>query len=521
MPPQETDVLVVGAGPTGLALALVLRQAGLRVLVVERSTSRDRRTRAITLHAPTLEFLDALGLLTEVREKGLALERISFHTHQGSYHGPLTGLDSTVDGYLNLPQPVYEELLEEAARDSGVLFRHGTTYLGHSGGDRSPDHSPDESPDEPLTVRLNGAGGPSLVRCRYLIGCDGAGSQVRARLGSSLEGRHAPASYLLVEGTPLLPATEPETGIYVGRAGMVTLAPLPSGQVRVAGPADMMLALDKDAQVTADQVATLVDALGFGDRLRLKQVARVAQYTVQERIASRMAEGRVALAGDAAHLNAPAGGQGLNLGIGDVLDLAWRIVYAIRHDTAADMAGYESERREAAAEAIAAADVLPLVQRMRTAGGTADEETLRQALTRHAPRWSQLYPHHPAPDAPDLPGAYRLEKGTRVPTAVRETTGPVDLLPAGTDATLSTLLVAHPSFLARARDLAGGHTELLGCPPVGMLDTVPLDEHHPRVRAMWPQGAAALLVRPDRRVAAVLTADALAGGARRLALSTT
>ncbi|MFE3182404.1 FAD-dependent monooxygenase [Streptomyces violascens] len=508
MADQETDVLVVGAGPTGLALAVVLRQAGLKVTVVERGTSRDQRTRAITLHAPTLEFLDALNLLAAVREQGLPLERISFHTHHGSYHGSLTGLDSSVDGYLNLPQPAYEELLEGVARDSGVDFRYGTTYMGHSGGSHSP--------DEPLTVRLDGDSGPALVRCQYLVGCDGAGSQVRARLGSSMEGRHAPASYLLVEGEPLRPASEPETGIYVGEAGMVTLAPLPAGQVRIAGPADMMLALDKNAQVTADQVATLVDALGFGDRLRLRQVERVAQYTVQERIASRMADGRVALAGDAAHLNAPAGGQGLNLGIGDVLALAWRIVYAIRHNSTVDMAAYEAERREAAAEAIAAANVLPLVQRMRTARGAADKESLQQTLTRHAPRWSQLYPHHPAPDAPELPGAYRLEEGTRVPTAVREGGEQIDLLPAEADATLSTLLVRHRSSLAEMRDVAGDRAALLGCPPVGTLNTVRLDEDHPRIRAMWPQDAAALLVRPDRRVAAVLAVDA----PRRLKLST-
>ena len=503
------DVVVVGAGPVGLALASLLRRADVRCLVVERQAQRDQRTKAITVHAPTLEFLQSLGLLDDILLRGVKMETISFHIRDGgSFHGRMTGMDSVVDGYVNIPQPSYEELLEHYALDNGASISSGVGYVSHQAGDDSGG----------IMVSLSG-GRQTQVRCSYLVGCDGVGSTVREQLGIQMIGRHVPSSYLLAEGKPAERIDVPETGIYVANSGMATLLPLPGGLVRIAGPVATGLILDQDERVTIDSFARTVDNLGFGDRLRLAEVARTAHYVVQERIAERFVDGSVVLAGDAAHLNAPAGGQGLNLGIADAVALAWRLVLALRQDNVGFLAGYDSERRAAAEEGIATSNVFPLVQRMRTAVTAVQYEQVQHDLDGHAVRWSQLYPntdaqkHNRSTDRL----AYQLTEGARVPTVVRSagTAAPdFPLLPVDLSIDRSTILLlgssdhhAVEAKLAAIRAESDRLTDGLGIPKVGEIRVVHAPAEILAARSLWSRDTTALLVRPDRRVAAVIGPD--------------
>ena len=489
---KNVDVVVAGAGPTGLVLAGLLSRAGVKVLVAERRISRGDRPKAVVLHAPTLELLDSFGLLDDVIARSIPLERFGFHVAgAGDFSVEMTGTDSHLAGYRNLPQPVLEGLLEKYALDYGAQIGYGVSYLSH------------ESTGSGISVRFEGH---EDVRCSYLIGSDGPRSAVRESLGIAMAGRSLTTSYLLVEGVPQQLVGRDEVGVYVGASGMVTMMPIPGDQVLMAGPVVSGLSLERGAQVPWSQVGDAIETLGFGSRLRLAEAVRTSHYSVDLRVAERLVDGRVVLAGDAAHLNTPAGGQGLNLGIGDAVALSWRILVALNTSDPGVLAGYDSERREFAAKVGKTTFLAPLIERIRT----ADDETkpaIRNELDELALSWSQLYPGQE-----NWHGAhYELGVGARVPSRLRTDAGLVPFLAPSDRVDGSTLLLfddADTGSIATG-GTAGAVGSGLRIPPVQAVHRAPRPADDGRVTA--PANARGLLVRPDRRVAGVLRDDDLPG----------
>ncbi|MEU4043263.1 FAD-dependent oxidoreductase [Streptomyces antibioticus] len=476
---ENYDVVVVGGGPTGLVTAGLLARAGTRVLVAERRPHRGDRPKAVVLHAPTLELLDALGLLDDVVARSIPLERFAFRVSGGAeFTAEMTGMDSHLDGYRNLPQPVLEGLLEKYSLEYGAHIERGVGYLSH------------EVTDSGATVRFDGR---DDVRCSYLVGADGPRSAVRESLGVAMTGRSLTTSYLLVEGVPQELVGRDEVGVHVGEHGMVTMMPIPGDQVLVAGPAVAGLALERGAEVPWSTIAEAVETLGFGSRLRLAEAVRTSHYSVDLRVADRLVSGRVALAGDAAHLNTPAGGQGLNLGIGDAVALSWRILAALKNDDPDLLLGYDPERREFAAKVGRTTFLAPLIERIRS----VDEHSrpaVQRELDELALCWSQLYPGEENWRAD---GRYELGVGARVPTRIRADGRLLPFLDPHDRADASTLLWFDG---APPEDLGAIETGA-ALPPVREVRRVaaPVGD-----RVAVPEGARGLLVRPDRRVARVL-----------------
>ncbi|MBT2481752.1 FAD-dependent monooxygenase [Streptomyces sp. ISL-94] len=484
---KNYDVVVAGAGPTGLVLAGLLSRAGVKVLVAERRLHRGDRPKAVVLHAPTLELLDSFGLLDDVVARSIPLERFAFHVGgAGEFCADMTGMDSHVDGYRNLPQPVLEGLLEKYALEYGAHIEYGVSYVSH------------DAEDSGISVRFEGH---DDVRCTYLLGSDGPRSAVRQTLGIPMIGRSLTTSYLLVEGIPQELVGRNEVGVHVGKNGMVTMMPLPDDQVLMAGPVVSGLSLERGAEVPWSQIADAIETLGFGSRLRLSQAIRTSHYSVDLRVAERLVAGHVVLAGDAAHLNTPAGGQGLNLGIGDAVALSWRILVALNNDDSGVLAGYDEERRQFAAKIGQTTFLAPLIDRMRAAND-ATLPAIQEELNELALSWSQLYP-----GPGNWNGAhYELGVGARVPSWIRTDAGLIPFLAPSDRIDGSTLVLFDGAE-------TGAVESGLPIPPVREVHRI---SRPGSGRVTVPAHARGLLVRPDRRVAKVLGGPGHLDGVRSL-----
>ncbi|MFE0105807.1 FAD-dependent oxidoreductase [Streptomyces sp. NPDC059009] len=472
LPDAGTSVLIVGAGPTGLLLGCELRRRGIDCTVIDQAPAIDQRTRAVMVHAASLETLCDLGLRSETERHGIRQQRIAFHLHHGAvYTVEFSGLDTPYPYYVNIPQPAMEAILARAFTERGGRLLRAVRYRGHH----------EDAAAQHLTAELTDGKGTFRIQARYLIGADGAASTVRAALGLSFDGTTYPMSYLLAEGSPQQRPDPDTSSMHIGPDGAVSLLPLPGGSVRVAGPATADL-LTRDTDVTAAAFRAAVDRLGFGPALRLTHTDRLAHYQVHERLAARFHHGRTALAGDAAHLNSPAGGQAMNTGFADAVALAWRLAALVRGRTGDDLlADYARERRAAATDVARTTGVLHLLQAMRDATTPHARRHVQESLDGYAEAWSQLYATYPAGTESRtlLPRreTHRLDVGARVPGHTPEADGPT--------------LLHHPA----ARPAPG-------LAPPGT-PTRPLTT---RQAAWLPAGAQAVLVRPDRHVAAVIPA---------------
>ncbi|HEY5834840.1 FAD-dependent monooxygenase [Streptomyces sp.] len=487
----EVEVLVVGAGPTGLMLGCELRARGVDCLVVERGPDIDPRTRAVMVHAASLERFEALGQREALEARGITQLRIGFHTHGGYWALDFTDQDTPFPYYLNIPQPAVEAVLADAYRDLGGRLVRGVDYQGH------------REEDGAVLVRLRTGTGDVTVAARWLVGADGSNSTVRQELGLGFDGITYPMSYLLAEGIPLAEPRRDESAMYIGTGGAVSLLPMPDGTVRVAGPVARQL-LDRDAALEFDEFQDTVGELGFGATLRLAKPDRLAHYQVHERLADRLRVGRALLVGDAGHLNSPAGGQAMNTGFADAAALAWRLARLTGSGDGdpALLDDYARERRAAAAEVARTTGVLPLLEAMRAASDASDasatadaERAVQDGLAGLADSWSQLYMSYPAPGEDDGTAlatagnrtTHRLRPGARVPRHVPDRDHFTLLLPPDTP----------------AADGAGV-AATAGLPPSTVI------ARQTARQAAFLTEPAPVLVRPDGYVAAVLGPD---GGA--------
>ena len=330
------DVLIAGGGPTGMMLAAELRLHGVRVVVLEKDREPVSYVRALGLHVRSIEVMDQRGLL----DRFLALgTKYPLAGHFAAItKPPVEHLDTTHPYTLGIRQTLVEPILIEHATEVGADIRRGCELVGLS------------QDDEGVTAEL--ADGTTLT-ARFLVGCDGGRSTVRKLLGVGFPGEPSSADTLLGE----MEATEsPETIAAVVTEIRKTqlrfgLGPIGDGVYRVVVPAEGV-AEDRDVPPTLDEFRRQLRAVADTD-FGVHSPRWLSRFGDATRLAERYRVGRVLLAGDAAHVHPPVGGQGLNLGVQDAFNLGWKLAAEIRGWAPPDLLDtYHAERHPVAADVL-------------------------------------------------------------------------------------------------------------------------------------------------------------------------
>lgn len=330
------DVIVVGGGPTGVMLAAELRLRGVHALVLDKDAAPTKVVRALGLHVRSLEIMDQRGLLERFLELGTRYEVGGFFA---GIDKPWPQRMDTAHGYvLGIPQTVTERLLNEYATGLGVEIRRDCELVGLT------------QDEEGVTAEL--ADGTRL-RSRYLVGGDGGRSTVRKLLGVDFPGEPSRVETLL--GEVRLTATPEELAAVTAEVRKTQkrfgAMPLGEGYYRVVVPADGV-AEDRTVPPTLDELKQQLVAVS-GTDFGVHSPRWLSRFGDATRQAERYRVGRVLLAGDAAHVHPPTGGQGLNLGIQDAFNLGWKLAAEVAGWAPGDLLdSYEAERHPVAADVL-------------------------------------------------------------------------------------------------------------------------------------------------------------------------
>ena len=345
----KTQVLIIGAGPVGMISALCLAKSGINCMLIERHSERRNAPKAHAINPRTLEICERLGLpADQIRRLGASREdggKVHFlDTLSGPCFGELP-YERQDDGALaftpwplvNIPQPVFEQCLEEAVNDEpNITFTRGLTATAL------------QNEDSHVTVTVSGIESKDTIRAQYVIASDGAGSNIRDMLEIDMTGPEALQHYMMIhfeadlreltQNHPgllyfcLSPAAQ---GVFIGYDRAKTWVFMQSYNPLSQGPEDFD---DATCQGLVNKA--------IGTDIADLSIKNVSPWTMSAQVADRYRSGRVFLAGDAAHRFPPTGGLGLNTGVADAENLAWKLAYVLRGEADPQLLdSYESERR--------------------------------------------------------------------------------------------------------------------------------------------------------------------------------
>ncbi|MGO4614177.1 FAD-dependent monooxygenase [Nocardia sp. 2YAB30] len=332
--PPTTSVVIVGAGPAGLTAAITLADAGVDFVLLDRLTEGANTSRAAVVHARTLEVLEQFGIAEELVATGIVVPRFTVHDSSHTLATiPFDGLPTRYPYTLMTPQDTTEAVLLERLRKAGGEVHRPyviTRVTGETDG---------------VTVEYtDAAGAEGSIRADYVIGADGMHSIVREAAGIGFTGATYAESFVLADVRMDWPIARDEVALHLSPEGVTVVAPLPDdhepNRYRVVATLETA-----PEHPTVEDIQNILDKRGPGGEVKVREVLWSSRFRVHHRVADHYRAGRILLAGDAAHVHSPAGGQGMNTGIQDAAALGPLLarVLAGEPDTLLDT--YETTRR--------------------------------------------------------------------------------------------------------------------------------------------------------------------------------
>jgi 2-polyprenyl-6-methoxyphenol hydroxylase-like FAD-dependent oxidoreductase len=354
----DAEVLIVGAGPTGLVLALWLTRLGVRVRLIDKTAEPGTTSRAVAVQARTLEFYRQVGLSAAVVEGGVQVAAADLWAGGARVaRVPLRRMGEGLSPFpfaLTFPQDAHERLLIDRLAALGVNVERRTELVRF-----------DQHPDRVRALLRGPDSAEGVCEAAYLAGCDGARSTVREALATGFPGGTYSGLFYVADVDAAGPAADGDIHVDLEEADFLAVFPLKGpGRLRLIGPVSW-------ATKSGHREPTFDDVGERAIRNLKLTVARVnwfSTYRVHHRVATRFRQGRAFLLGDAAHVHSPVGGQGMNTGIGDAVNLAWKLA-AVLKGGASDglLATYEPERIGFARRLVATTDrVFTFVTRQGT-----------------------------------------------------------------------------------------------------------------------------------------------------------
>jgi 2-polyprenyl-6-methoxyphenol hydroxylase-like FAD-dependent oxidoreductase len=334
---DTADVVVVGSGPTGLMLACELALGGAKARLLEERTDMPNITRAFAVHARTLELLDARGLADDLLPRGVPVYGVA---PPGGLELDLRELPTRFGMVLIVPQSGTERVLQARADELGVEITRGAEVVGLT------------QDSDGVTVEC--AGGDS-VRAGYVVGCDGAHSTVRSQLGIDFVGKQYETHILLADVQLTRAPGETLSGV-TNEKGVALLIPFGDGWFRAIVWDRLREQAPLREPVTFSEIR---DSFGriAGHDYGMTEMRWSSRFLSERRQARHYRKGRVFLAGDAAHVHSPLGGQGMNTGIGDAMNLGWKLADTVRGSAPPSLLDtYEGERHPVGASVLALTD---------------------------------------------------------------------------------------------------------------------------------------------------------------------
>jgi 2-polyprenyl-6-methoxyphenol hydroxylase-like FAD-dependent oxidoreductase len=341
MATQEHEVVIVGAGPTGLALGAELQRFGISPLILDRLAAGANTSRAAVIHARTLEVLEPLGIVPELiangvivpifrmRERSRILATVDF-----------SGLKTAYPFTLMCPQDRTERILLERLQALGGSVRR---------------------PCEVFAIQPNGSGveihyqsgdEPVILRTEWLVGCDGMHSIVREQAAIPFEGGEYEESFILADVQMDWPIERNEASLFLSEKGLVVVVPLPDNHFRIVATVENA----PEMPTSADFESILKERGPEDGNVKINHLAWSTRFHIHHRVAKMLRKGRILLTGDAAHVHSPAGGQGMNTGIQDAVSLATALHRTLRNGDESALDTWQERRLSIARNVVKTTD---------------------------------------------------------------------------------------------------------------------------------------------------------------------
>jgi 2-polyprenyl-6-methoxyphenol hydroxylase-like FAD-dependent oxidoreductase len=325
----DTDVLIVGAGPVGLFLANECARRNLRYRIIEEGASQSEHSKALAIFPRTLEIFDMAGMAAPFLEKANRVTKVAVMTHDRTLaRMKFEPQGSPYSFVAMVPQDVTERLLVEALRSEDGTVEYQTKFI-----------SADQD-DDGVNATFEQTGNPTKLRAAFLVGCDGAHSAVRHQLKLPFEGSEYQGSFLLADIETNANLAADELQLCPSEFGPVAIFPMSTTRRRVVATIDNIEgdapSLDLVRKILSQRAPSGIEALALNWS---------SYFRIHHRQVARLREGRIFIAGDAAHIHSPFGGQGMNTGLHDIWNLVWKLDLFLKgHGNQQLLGSYSSER---------------------------------------------------------------------------------------------------------------------------------------------------------------------------------